>query len=95
MCSFIVCEAASHFPGLQQCHCALCHKSNTPQVFQVTWVSRYCVSYPPVYSRIPQSVHEREREKGGMQQSRSGDLSHSTGGLCRGLLIRERHEEAG
>ena len=37
---------------------------------------------------------------GGMQWWRSRDLSHSTGGLCRGLLvplweIRERHEQAG
>ena len=38
--------------------------------------------------------------EGGMQQWRSRDLSRSTGGLCRGLLvppweIRERHEQAG
>lgn len=39
-------------------------------------------------------------EEGGMQQWQSCDLSHYTGGLCRGLLvllweIRERHGEAG
>lgn len=49
---------------LHQCHCTLCGKSNTPRVFQVTWVSYYCVSYPPVYSCTPQSVHERGRETG-------------------------------
>lgn len=41
----------------------------------------------------------RETE-GGMQQWRSHDLSHSSGGLCRGLMvpiweIRERNEETG
>lgn len=48
---------------LQQCHCTLCGKSNTPRVFQVTRVSHYCVSYPPVYSCTPQSEHERGRRR--------------------------------
>ncbi len=46
-------------------------------------------------------MKEGKREKeGGMQQWQSHDLSHSSGGLCRGLLvpvweIRQRHGEAG
>lgn len=104
---FIACEAFLIFPAwhtdlpvLQQCHCTLCGKSNTPRVFQVTQVSYYCVSYPPVYSFALQSVRERETEEGGMRQWQSHDLSHSSGGLCRRLLvpeweIRERREEAG
>lgn len=82
---------AHRLSSLQQCHRTSCGKSNTPPVFQVTRVSYYCVSYPPVYSC--------KKREGGMQWWRSRDLLHSTGGLCRRLLvpvweIRERHEEA-
>lgn len=36
-----------------------------------------------------------KEKQGAMQKPRSRDLSHSFGGLCRGLLISKRHEETG
>lgn len=42
----------------------LCVKSNTPRVFQVTWVGCNCVSYPPVDCSIQRCVDERGGETG-------------------------------